>query len=145
MPGEPLLKAVRRRLWDSDDAARWFTDSALHWAMVEAMLRPSRTLFWTECHIARDESYWPVERRRFTEQWFGLSVCVLSDGNFEGVPYVGVCLGVQKGMLGAAVCIAQFGTHGSTTHVSPRGMYDIFELCEDFREPPGRWDDDDEG
>lgn len=137
-PGEPELAAVRKHLWQSHDASEWFIMSAEKWAEREAVARWGRGLFWMDCHLGADRHQW----EKFTDQWWGKSVAVLSDGSYDPRPSVGICFGVRPGMLGAAVCIARFGTHGSTLHVSPLGMWDIFELCEDFQEPPGRYEDE---
>lgn len=138
-PGDPLLVVARERMWRSFEARRWFEESAARWAVGEFFRRRRRMLCWVPPDLSRPES-WPL----VDEQWWEKSVAVFSNGSHTDRPTVGVYQGVRPGFLGYSVVIAHFGTWGSTTHIGPGGVYEMFELPEAFTEPPGRYDDDEE-
>ncbi len=141
-PGEPTLAAVRRRVWVDHRAARWFSDSAEAWAAQELLLYRARQreerLFYPDIDLS-DRLRWDA----INAEWWGRTIVVCSDGNFDDKPNVGVFSRIGPGMLGASLHLMHIGCHGSTTCIDPRNVWEMFELPECFREPKGRWDEDD--
>lgn len=142
-PGEPMLAAVRRRVWVDYKAARWFSDSAEAWARQELLAYRARQrqerLFYLDTDLS-DSVRWPA----INAEWAGRSVVICSDGSFDGKPNVGVFSHIGSGWLGITLHLMQIGSHGSTTCIDPRNVWEMFELPECFREPKGRWDDDED-
>ncbi len=141
-PGEPMLAAVRRRVWVDYGAARWFSDSAEAWAAKEVLVYRAREreerLFYPDIDLS-DPGRWEA----VSAEWSGRSVVICSDGSFDAKPNVGVFGHIGRGFFGTVLHLMQFGAHGTTTCIDPRNVWEMFELPECFSEPKGRWDDDD--
>lgn len=132
-----MLPAVRGAFWQNLDAARWFSESAQQWAIGEWRRRRQSALFTVECDL-RDPLSWP----RIDDQFWNRSVAVFSDSPHADRPYVGVYRGIGHSFLGAVLHVVHFGGWGSTSCIGPTNIWEMFELCEEFQEPPGRFDDE---
>lgn len=144
LPTEPMLAAVRRRVWVDYGAAEWFIESAETWAAqhlltYRAEQREGR-LFYQEIDLSHRQHWDAINRA-----WWGRTVAVFSDGAMDDRANVGVYNHIGPGFMGPCLHLSQIGSHGTTTCIDPRNVWEMFELPECFTEPKGRWDEDDDG